>query len=292
MWKRYFILLISCVLLTSGAWAQGSGFRQLAKTFTKYPARTKVSGTLAQRVERSYQTATLSHLRNQGQSPFYFPPTYHMQPLLNVDPATLYPDVPFLATPAQLSDYFLSRNNREISTAIAAQQRLVNELAAHTEDIQRSSRSVLEGEEVNFLVHQIPENTSYLLVGEHHDVFSIYIHISLLMTKLSKKYGCDNRPSAICECNHTQLSKEALENTSFLFHKIFILRNQFCHNFLGTIGARDESDKQIVNYLIHEYPNMIRFDDTSIHILKREFVSEVLEKERFVLNELIIKLKL
>lgn len=120
----------------------------------------------------------------------------------------------------------------------------------------------------------------------------VYSYYESVLTKLSKKYGCDNRPSAICECNHTQLSKEALENTSFLFHKIFILRNQFCHNFLGTIGARDESDKQIVNYLIHEYPNMIRFDDTSIHILKREFVSEVLEKERFVLNELIIKLKL
>ncbi|MCQ2410582.1 MAG: hypothetical protein MJ053_03570 [Elusimicrobiaceae bacterium] len=192
MWKRYFILLISCVLLTSGAWAQKSGFRQLAKTFTTYPARTKVSGTLAQRVERSYQTATLSHLRNQGQSPFYFPPTYHMQPLLNVDPATLYPDVPFLATSAQLSNYFLSRNNSMISNAISAQQHLISELNAHSQDIRRASRSVLEGEEINFLVHQIPENTSYLLVGEHHDVFSIYIHISLLITKLSKKFR--NRP--------------------------------------------------------------------------------------------------
>lgn len=118
----------------------------------------------------------------------------------------------------------------------------------------------------------------------------VYSYYESVIMKLSKMYCCNNRPSKICEKHKVQLSDEAQKRISFLYNTIRVLRNQFCHNFLGTIGSRKEKDKQIVNKLIQAYPSMICYDDNSIHILKREFISEVLEKERFVLNELIIKL--
>lgn len=119
-----------------------------------------------------------------------------------------------------------------------------------------------------------------------------YSFYDSVITKLSNKYGCENRPSVICEKNNVQITDEAKEVINFLYNKIRILRNQFCHNFLGTIGAKREVDKQVVIEFVQIYQGMISYDDDSIHILKREFVSEVLEKERFVLNELIQKLKI
>ena len=121
----------------------------------------------------------------------------------------------------------------------------------------------------------------------------VYSYYESVLTKLAKKYDCcKNWPSCICERNNIKLSDKAHICTDFLFNKIEILRNQICHNFLGTIGAKKKTDKQVVKKLFEEYPDAIRYDDNSVHILKGEFISEVLEKEKFVLNELINKLNL
>lgn len=120
----------------------------------------------------------------------------------------------------------------------------------------------------------------------------IYSYYESVIMKLSQKYGCDNRPSAICKHNHNHLSDTATKHSSFLYDNVRILRNQFCHNFLGTIGARKEEDKQVVESLIHQYPDAIITDDTSIHIVKNSFVAEILSKEGFVIKEMIDKLNI
>ena len=194
--KKYFFVFLISVLTVTTATAQGN-MAQRAAQLGKFPARRSVTRTLKNRVQRTYldaQIARCALLPADEWSSFivFSSPANRMKPQLHVAPQELYPQAPFLVTRKQVSDYFLSLNNREIVPFLKVQQQYRKNIQQHLDDFKKGRRSILEGAEMRWVASQIPDKTSLLLLGETHTVDDIKLNIIQLLQELRNKYP--NRP--------------------------------------------------------------------------------------------------
>lgn len=100
-----------------------------------------------------------------------FMPGKGVTSLLKADPKALYPDAPFLQNDEEmLTAYALARFNREQISRAAKVQAHYQAVLAHMQDFAQAKTRITHApdEDVSWLVSQIPQNTSYLLVGEYH----------------------------------------------------------------------------------------------------------------------------
>lgn len=195
-YKKFFFILLISVLTATTAAAQGNVARQAAQ-LGKFPARPSVSRVLKDRVQRTYldaQIARCALVPADEQSSFvsFSLPANRMKPQLHVDPQEIYPQTPFLVTRKQVSNYFLARNNRETIAFLREQQQHRENIQQHLNDFKKGRRSILEGEEMSWVISQMPNNTSLLLLGETHTVDDIKLNIIQLLQELRNKYP--NRP--------------------------------------------------------------------------------------------------
>ena len=97
-------------------------------------------------------------------------------------------------TKKQLTDYFISQNNRQIlQYAEEEASRLIHlqQSIDHRKSSQVQPGNILH-QETQWLAEKIPTDIDYLLLGEIHEAPEIHQHLILLARELRKKFG--NRP--------------------------------------------------------------------------------------------------
>ncbi len=109
---------------------------------------------------------------------------------LYADPAVLYPQVPFLKTQEQLTDYFLSKKNRDIARWMPKLEKIQQQIMDHLPDFAAYKTPVYHSpdQDIAWLAQQIPADTRYLLLGEVHDVPEIALNVTKLLVQLRKQY--------------------------------------------------------------------------------------------------------
>ena len=87
------------------------------------------------------------------------------------DPKDLYPEVTFLETPEQLTNYFLARNNRIVHQEYKQLLDRFEALKDNLPALQKSLISIEQSPEkdIEWLANYIPQDLDYLLIGEQHN---------------------------------------------------------------------------------------------------------------------------
>ncbi|MBR4682391.1 MAG: hypothetical protein IKP06_03710 [Elusimicrobiaceae bacterium] len=183
-YKKYFVSFLLCILTATLAGAQGRAAGRAA-ALGRFPKG--VSKALENRVIRTYHTSL------QAQQDVLLPVEFiaavyrDMFPQLRANWKELYPDVLFLSNAKQATNYFLARNNRDALTFLTANQKRIEEINRRLDDLKSGRKSIEKGEEINWIISQIPKETSCLLLGEYHDVDDIRLNIAKLLTTLREQ---------------------------------------------------------------------------------------------------------
>ena len=192
-YKKYiFPFLIGCLAITP-ANAQGRATNKVMSLRLPWN-RPAVSQKLSKRVAHSYLEAITA--QQEIKEPIEMGSVaFRMNQPLRTTPQTLYPQVPFLTTPQQLGDYLMARNNREFLSFLKTDRQRFDQIQQQLADFKKGRRSIVEGEEINWIVSQIPDETSLLLLGECHYIDDIKLSMMQLLPALRDKYP--NRPMVL-----------------------------------------------------------------------------------------------
>ena len=189
MYKKFFLPFLLCIL-TVPMLAQGQ-IRQAAQAGIAFSPR-QVSRVLSRRVKRTFESSLPSTNLFPQAMRFVGIPVDRIQNLSNLTPQDLYPEVSFLTTNKQAGNYLLARNNRSVPSLLAAEKQRFEEIQQHFNEFKKGVKSVLEGEEINWIVSQIPDKTSCLFLGEHHsegyNIQDSRIAIADVLTALRARY--------------------------------------------------------------------------------------------------------
>ncbi len=135
----------------------------------------------------------------------------------------IYPTIPFLTNNEQAQLYLQRRINREIVKGIASYNKLYSQTSARLEDLKRAQLKVTHDpqEDVNWLMEQIPQNTSYLLLGEHHYTPQILPTVSTLIRTLRQQ----------------QPERKIFLFTEFIYHTNHLVVNDFYKEMLTDLAS-------------------------------------------------------
>ncbi len=109
---------------------------------------------------------------------------------LTVNPQEIYPDAPFLKNKRQLSLYALARHNREVTKWAESMDKEADWVRDHLRDFVKAVVPMpQDGQEIPWLIRQMPQDLSYLLVGEKHDPSGFHFpKISDLLLAVRRQY--------------------------------------------------------------------------------------------------------
>ena len=105
---------------------------------------------------------------------------------LEADFHVLYPEAPFLQDPELVTAYTLARSNREQINRAPKVYEHYQLVSQHLDDFARAKKPIThpEKEDVAWLAQQIPQDNSYLLLGESHGEIGIMVKITALVNQL------------------------------------------------------------------------------------------------------------
>lgn len=112
----------------------------------------------------------------------------------------------------------------------------------------------------------------------------VYSYYESIITLIDKDARPNSIVSNICVPNGIVLSKESIDNISFISDDVSIIRNNVCHNNAGTPRNPDKVKRIVDNY------SDLAFEDGVVSISGDSFLRELLDREYFVLSELADKL--
>lgn len=112
----------------------------------------------------------------------------------------------------------------------------------------------------------------------------VYSYYESIITLIDKDARPNSIVSNICVPNGIVLSKESIDNISFISDDVSIIRNNVCHNNAGTPRNPDKVKGIVDNY------SDLAFEDGVVSINGDSFLRELLDREYFVLSELADKL--
>lgn len=112
----------------------------------------------------------------------------------------------------------------------------------------------------------------------------VYSYYESIITLIDKDARPNSIVSNICVPNGIALSKESIDNISFISDDVSIIRNNVCHNNAGTPRNPDKVKRIVDNY------SDLAFEDGVVSINGDSFLRELLDREYFVLSELADKL--
>ncbi len=107
---------------------------------------------------------------------------------LTVSPEVLYPQVPFLQNQEQLGLYFLAQNNREQAHWYPKLVTWYQEIVRRLDDFKKNQLSITHPieKDVSWIAQQLPEDISYLLLGECHYLPDIPQNVTELISYIHK----------------------------------------------------------------------------------------------------------
>lgn len=194
--KKYGLLLCCLIGIFSTAYAQrGMQARTISRALLTKPSA--VSTQLQRRSLRTYSQA--SNLERQLARSFpkeYVYQNRHaslgMFPEIEAEFASdMYPNAaPFLTTNRQLANYFTAQNNREILKYSRAQNEHYQQLLAQVPLLKERQQliNIPVNQDMEWLAQQIPADTDYLLLGEHHGFEIIQTQMGELLTQLRARF--------------------------------------------------------------------------------------------------------
>ena len=179
MHKKLVFTSLLLIFVFQGSWAQGKFTRQ-AVNLGKFPAKTSVSSALEARVQRTYLAA-----RKAWQGTTIVGGAGNIiAPRLKADLPEFYPENVFLSTPQQVTNYFIANNNRHTKALHNIQQQYTNAIQQHLDELKKGRKSIVKGEEVNWIVSQIPQETTCLFLGEYYGFLDIRFTVADLLKTL------------------------------------------------------------------------------------------------------------
>ncbi|MBO4675831.1 MAG: hypothetical protein J5601_07100 [Elusimicrobiaceae bacterium] len=130
----------------------------------------------------------------------------------------VYPNNPFLTNNEQANLYLQSKINREIIKRISFNNKLYNQISTRLEDLERAQEKCTPEpqEDVDWLIEQIPQNTSYLLLGEYHGMPKVLSTVNSLVRTLRQQ----------------QPERKIFLFTEFLYHTNHPVVNDFYKDML------------------------------------------------------------
>ena len=227
MYKKAVFLICAFLLPVTTLHAQKAG-RWLRGISTRH--QKAITHVLQQRADISYKQALSKFNRVESR---LLPRGYPVQGnFINWEDVPfqahdIYPTVPFLTNNEQANLYLQRRINREIIKGITSYSKLYDQTSAHLKDLERAQLKVTHDpeEDVNWLMKQIPQNTSYLLLGEHHGMRQVLPTVSTLVRMLQRQ----------------QPERKIFLFTEFIYHRNHLVVNDFYKNMLADL----ESDKNL-----------------------------------------------
>ncbi|MBR4682387.1 MAG: hypothetical protein IKP06_03690 [Elusimicrobiaceae bacterium] len=107
---------------------------------------------------------------------------------LTVSPEVLYPQAPFLQNQEQLGLYFLAQNNRAQSHWYPKLVTWYQEIVRRLDDFKKNQLSITHPieKDVSWIAQQLPEDISYLLLGECHYLPDIPKNVTELISYIHK----------------------------------------------------------------------------------------------------------
>ena len=227
MYKKTVFLIGVFLLLAATLHAQKAG-SWLRKISTRHSET--ITHVLQRSANISYKKAISQFNRTQ---PLFFPGVYPVQnnfidwENIPFQAQDIYPTVPFLTTNEQANLYLQRKINREVVKGIASYKKLYNQTSARLEDLKQAQLKFTHDpeEDVNWLAKQIPQNTSYLLLGEHHGTPKIPPTVNTLIRTLRQQ----------------QPERQIFLFTEFIYHTNHLVVNEFYKNMLTDL----ESDKNL-----------------------------------------------
>lgn len=150
--------------------------KQLSQLGIEMALQQRMQRTLAQALQH-YQTIgreiTLGEL-----------PSVSLTNKWGVQQAGLYPNLPFLNSPDNVSNYFVARNNRFLITEIQRVQKWIDALDGKYKSMRKEAQQLeqpAKGKEIEWLVPQIPQDVTDLYIGEEHGFISIQKNMAKLL---------------------------------------------------------------------------------------------------------------
>lgn len=196
--KTFLLSLCLLIVCTPVSFSQTE---QVARQVITIGNRTVIPGTirgnmviervLAKRVQNSFQRAQMLQQRLATQMPLHtYEPSQSTSKFTTVKPHDIYPEVPFLVTQKQLSQYFLAQNNRAIIDMYPKFYEMQQQILLHEKDLQSHKIVPVHPKEQDmaWLAEQIPNNTRYLFIGETHGYKEIQESVSELLPKIRQRF--------------------------------------------------------------------------------------------------------
>ena len=176
--------------------------KAVRKGITPVKTPAALSEQLQRRVVESYQKAVDMQAHYQGVRPIYFGPskTFESDGWLPAQEALaalpqkeVYPHAPFLKM-EHTTDYFLIRHNLEVSKWVPKVQENQRTILARMEDFRAAQVPVSHPmkEDMAWLAQRIPQDTSYLLIGQKHGYIDIEKNVARLVREIRLRNP--NRP--------------------------------------------------------------------------------------------------
>lgn len=139
--------------------------------------RVQTSGELFEKTRNSYP-ANLSEF-----SSFYLWNGQTLTDDLNIAPEDLYPQKSFLQNQEQLRLYFLARNNREQTKYYRKLYARYQAIGRRLNDFKQAQTPITHpaDQDLLWVIQQLPNNLSYLLLGEFHLFPDIMARVALLI---------------------------------------------------------------------------------------------------------------
>ena len=150
-----------------------------------------VSRQLHHRVRNTFRQAVSAQLaHSRAAAMVEVGPSWFAAPPLSSFPQDLYPGKDFIETPQQLTDYFLSEHNRNLSSVFPQREQWRRRVVSNISNFHRAKKEVPPTQQPDMarLVQQFPRQTNYLLLSEAHDVPQMPQQITALLKEMRVRY--------------------------------------------------------------------------------------------------------
>lgn len=175
---------------------QGPSFRNRQMERFAAPISPEQSARITQTLIRRVQTSGALFERARANSPQISPhfsslrwgPGKTLSQDLKTPPEILYPQVPYLQDQEQLGLYLLARNNREQAKWYPRIAALYQEINRRLDDFKQDQTLITHPREkdIAWVAEQLPEDISYLLLGECHYLPDMPKHVADLISYIHR----------------------------------------------------------------------------------------------------------
>lgn len=192
--KKYLLLWFVFFILTLPGYSQGARSIVLGKKLVNpqsFSGTITISNILSKRLETSFQKACAvqANCGSNIMASTYGPSNRIKGPFV-IRPQAIYPNANFLTHSGQLSDYFLTNNNRAVEKFYPRMQLRQEQIQQHLADFEAATIPVShpEKEDMHWLASRIPTDTNYLLIGEAHRFPEIRQSVSTLLHEIRQRF--------------------------------------------------------------------------------------------------------